>query len=136
MARQGFTESPKGLLVGRLVGVAQAEKGFEAQTAGDLKLELLIAQLEKVLNDESLEHHEWTKSGPSAQPPGLRLGKAFEDRRKKGPVDDFIQPGQRVAHLMQFLQAGSLVEEAAFIGFNILGHRVCILERVRKVPCI
>ena len=44
IAGERFAEGPKGFFVRRLVRVGQSEKALEAQTVGDLKLELRVAR--------------------------------------------------------------------------------------------
>ena len=127
IARECLAERPECLLVGGLVRVAQSEKAFEAKTVGDLKFELRITQLVKILDDEGLEHHQRAIRRPAARPAGLGLWDAREDRFEKRPVNDLIEPGQGVAHLMQFFKTRGLVKKTALIGFDILSHCVRIL---------
>ena len=128
MIGQRFTERPKGFLVWRLVGVGESKKAFEAQTVGNLKLKLLVAELVEVLDHEGLEHHRGSKGRSSAQALGLGLGNALENCFKECPVDHLIETGQRITHFVQFFQSHGLVKKAALIGFNILRHGAPCLD--------
>lgn len=128
MPCERFAESPKVFSSG-LIGLCDPKKAFEAQTVGRLELELLVAELVEVLNDDGVEHHQPGERTPSAQPLWLDLGNTLENRFQRRPVNHLIETRQRITHLIQLFKSYGLVKEAALIWLNPLRHCVCNLRR-------
>ena len=120
MLFERFTECPHGAGIGDVACQFKTEETHERQAVADLVLQALARQVVQALQDEHLEHEHTADGLASGCAFALCGVDAGENGTKHLPVNDGVEPLQRVACFREAGVAVLKVKQAVLHGADVV----------------
>jgi hypothetical protein len=128
LLRQGLAESPEACVVGDGLSDVKPEKAGERKPIRDLKLQLLVAEVEKSLNNQGLEHENHIQRLAPSGAFALCLPQGFGQKSTKNlEINMFAEFLQGISQAAQSGKTLALIEKGRLVEFhaNVSQHLAC-----------